>query len=87
MRFLTQKLETVLDEHPLHDEGDTGLTFILETVGTELHTDSDVQLEETLHAVQVPGVEVDVVDGRGQYEDAIKLAGSLGREVDLNAVE
>ncbi len=87
MRFLAQKLETVFDEHALHDECDASLPLVLETVGAEVHPDPNVQLEEALHAIQVPGVEVDVVDGRGQDEDAVQLARSLSREVDLDAVE
>ena len=85
--LLTQELEAVFDEHSLHDESDATLPLVLEAVCAELHANPDVQLHEALDAIQVPGVEVDVVDGRGQHQDAVQLTNPLFREVDLYTVE
>ena len=71
VRLPAQETNTVLDEGLLHDKGDAGLLLGPETHGAQLHADPDVQQEEALHPVEVPGVDVDVCDWGGQYQDTV----------------
>ena len=45
----------------------------------QLHTNAYVELYEALDLVDVPGMEVDVVDGRGHNQYTVKLISSMGR--------
>ncbi len=61
--FSAQELDAVTNEPFIHDECDTAVLGVAEARATHLHADADVQLEESLHAVEVPGVDGHVVDG------------------------
>lgn len=67
-------------------EGDGGL-LQAHARATQLHPYPDVRLDEAQDSVEVPGEHVDVVDGRGEDENAVQLPDAVGGEIDFNAIE
>ena len=61
----TQKLDAIRNKHALHDKSDAPFLLVPQTLRAKFHSYADIELEETLHPVEVPSVEVYVVDGRG----------------------
>ena len=88
VRLATQKIDALVVENLVHDERYGGaLNMGGRTRGTELHLDPDVQPHEVFHSIEVPGVDVYVVDGRSEDEDPIQLTHTVCREIHSNAVE
>lgn len=86
LSFLAEKRNTVLDKLLLHDECCGHAPTAVARV-TELHTNTDVELNEALDLVDVPGMEINVVDGRRHDQDTVELIGSMRWQVDADTVE
>lgn len=85
--FHAEELSAIIDEHSLHDKRDAGPLTRSQALGAEFDPDSDVQLQEPLHVVEVPRVQACVVDGGSQDQHSIQLSDSVCRAVDRNAVQ
>ena len=84
--FPTEKLDALVMKELVDDERDA-LRTSEHAIRTEFHLNPDIQLDEPLNPVQVPGLDVDVVDRGGEDEDAIQLPHPVSWEVDPYAVE
>jgi hypothetical protein len=86
--LLAEKVNALVVKELVKNERDgRSLEVRGDAVTAQLHLDSDVELHEMLNAIEIPRVNVDVVDRRCQHEDAVQLTHSVGRQVDPNAVE
>jgi hypothetical protein len=87
-RLLAEEIDALVLKNLIEDERDRGgLNRRRRARSAQLHLDSDVESHEVLHAVQVPRVNVDVVDRGRENEDSIQLPDPVCREVDSDAVE
>lgn len=49
--------------------------------------DADIKLDESLHSVEVPCMDINVVDRRCKYKDTVNLTNAVCGEVHADAVE
>ena len=78
LSFFAKKRNTVLDKLLLHNKRRGHAPTTIARVA-QLHTNAYVELYETLDLVDVPGMEINVVDGRGHNQYTVKLVSSMGR--------
>ena len=86
--LLAEKVDALAMKDLVKNERDgRSLEVRGDAVAAQLHLNPDVELHEMLNAIEIPCVNVDVIDRRCQHEDAVQLTHSVGRQVDRNAVE
>jgi hypothetical protein len=86
LSLFAKKRDAVLDKLLLHNErrGHTPSTIARVT---QLHTNAYVELNEAFDLVDIPGMEVDVVNGRGHDQYSVELIGSMCWQVNADTVE
>ena len=84
--FMAQEFHAAVEVRSGDDEGDFSVSGGSCARATQFHPDADVGLGEGEDAIEVPRVEVDLVHGRSEYEEAIDLTQAMSGQGYPHAV-
>ena len=86
--FAAEEFDALVMKELVQYEGDgQAVATRSHTRRAQFHLDSNVQSHEAFHPIQIPRVDVDVVDWGGENKNSVQLSDSMCRKIDADTVE